>query len=124
MNSDGARVVIPSLAIGLIAGLLSGLLGVGGGVVMVPLLVTLVGLSQHQGHATSLAAIVPIAAVAAVGFGIEGRLDIAHAGFLAAGSLVGAPIGARVMAGTKEATLKIAFGVFMICVSVSLLWPS
>lgn len=101
---------------------MSGLLGVGGGIVMVPLLVS-VGLTQHHAHATSLAAIVPIAAVAAATFALDGNVDYAIALLLAAGSLVGVPLGARVMARTKEAPLKIAFGVFMIVVAAQLLWP-
>src|SRR5688500_6857675 len=47
------------IAIGLVAGIASGLLGVGGGIVMVPLLATFAGFAQHRAHATSLAPIVP-----------------------------------------------------------------
>lgn len=101
---------------------MSGLLGVGGGIVMVPLLVSR-GLSQHRAHATSLAAIVPIAVVGGAAFALDGEVDYSIALLLAAGSLVGAPLGARVMAGTREAPLKIAFGVFMVVVAISLLWP-
>jgi uncharacterized membrane protein YfcA len=101
---------------------MSGLLGVGGGVVMVPLLVAQ-GLSQHHAHATSLAAIVPIAVVGGVTFALEGEVDYTIALLLAAGSLVGAPFGARVMARMREAPLKIVFGVFMIVVAIALLWP-
>jgi uncharacterized protein len=117
------KQVVFATGIGLIAGFLSGLLGVGGGVIMVPLLVA-IGLSQHKAHATSLAAIVLIASAAAVPFALEGRVSVAAAVLLAAGSLVGAPIGARLMAKTPEATLKIAFGIFMIAVSARFLWPT
>ena len=99
---------------------MSGLLGVGGGIVMVPLLVSR-GLSQHRAHATSLAAIVPIAVVGGVAFALEGDVDYSIALLLSAGSLVGAPLGARVMARTKEAPLKIGFGVFMIVIAIRLL---
>ncbi|MQB00924.1 MAG: TSUP family transporter [Actinobacteria bacterium] len=64
------------LAIGLVAGLASGLLGVGGGIVMVPLLTAFVGLDQHRAHATSLAAIVPIAAVGALTFALSDSIDV------------------------------------------------
>lgn len=55
--------MIATVAIGLLAGILAGLLGVGGGVLFVPALVILMGLGQHQAEATSLLAIVPVAMV-------------------------------------------------------------
>ncbi|HVL64613.1 MAG TPA: TSUP family transporter [Actinomycetota bacterium] len=119
--SDGRA---PRLAaIGLAAGVLSGLLGVGGGVVMVPLLVLAAGLSQHHAHATSLAAIVPIAAVAAARFAAAGEVEVADAALLALGAVVGAPVGARIMHGLGEASLKIAFGVLMVVVGGVMAWP-
>ena len=110
------------IASGLCAGVMSGLLGVGGGFVMVPLLVAVAHLSQHEAHATSLAAVVFMAAVGAATFGAEGEVEVRLAALLAAGSLFGAPLGARIMANTAEGHLKIAFGVFMVIVSGLLLW--
>ncbi len=116
------RAVVTLALIGLLAGLLSGLLGVGGGVVMVPLLVGVVGLSQHSAHATSLAALIPIASVGATKFALEGSVDYRVAGLLAVGALVGAPLGAGLMARIKEGLLKVLFGVLMVGVGVQLLW--
>jgi uncharacterized protein len=110
-------------AVGLLAGVLSGLLGVGGGIIMVPLLVLVVGVSQHEAHATSLAAILPIAAVGAATFAFAGEVDYPIAALLATGAVLGAPIGARLMAHSGEGTLKIAFGVLMIVSGVILVWP-
>lgn len=101
---------------------MSGLLGVGGGVVMVPLLVMAVGLTQHQAHATSLAAVVLMGAVGAATFGAEGEVDVPLAALLAAGSLFGAPLGARIMHRAAEGPLKVAFGVLMLVVAGMLLW--
>ena len=109
--------------IGLAAGLASGLLGVGGGIVMVPLLTMLAGFTQHRAHATSLAAIVPIAAVGAATFAFEGEIAYPIATLLAAGSLIGAPIGARIMARASEGMLTTMFGLLMLAVSIQLLWP-
>ena len=109
--------------IGLAAGIASGLLGVGGGIVIVPLLVLALGMGQHRAHATSLAAIVPIATVAAIPYAVSGHADYGIAGFLAVGGLVGAPIGARALGRSDEGTLKLLFGLLMIAVSVELLWP-
>ena len=112
---------ITSLAIGALGGFLSGALGVGGGIVLVPLLVLMLGLSQHSAHATSLAAIVPIAAVGAATFAAHGEVSYRVAGLLTLGTLVGAPLGARVMVRTSEAGLKIAFGMLAVVVGASLL---
>lgn len=122
MNRTVVRTLAPAIVVGLLAGVLSGLLGVGGGIVMVPLLAGVLGLSQHDAHATSLAAIVPIAAVGALTFAVEGEIDLPVAGLLALGALVGAPLGARVMARTAEGTLKTLFGVLMMAVGLQLLW--
>jgi uncharacterized membrane protein YfcA len=118
-----ARDALLSVAIGAVAGVGSGLLGVGGGIVMVPLLTAVLAFGQHRAHATSLAAIVPIAAVGAAKFAIEGHTDLALAGALAAGAIVGAPLGARLMARSGEGLLKTLFGVLMLAVAAELLWP-
>lgn len=117
-----ARAIVAIVLCGSVAGLMSGLLGVGGGVVMVPLLVLVAGLSQHQAHATSLAAVILMGAVGAATYAAAGEVDLKIALPLAAGSLVGAPLGARLMARTGEGNLKTAFGVFMILVAGLLLW--
>jgi uncharacterized membrane protein YfcA len=109
--------------IGLFAGLLSGLLGVGGGIVMVPLLVLVASYGQHEAHATSLAAIIPIAAVGALRYAAAETVDYRVAVLLAAGGLLGAPLGARLMARTSETALKLLFGLLMVAVAVQLLLP-
>ena len=116
------RVRLATIASGFVAGLMSGLLGVGGGIVMVPLLVYAAHLSQHQAHATSLAATIAIGAAGAATFASGGEIDLRVAGLLAAGTLIGAPLGANVMARTPEAPLKIAFGMLMIVVAGLLVW--
>ncbi|MEA2516267.1 MAG: uncharacterized protein QOG16_105 [Actinomycetota bacterium] len=113
---------LPIILCGLVAGVMSGLLGVGGGVVMVPLLVLVAKQTQHQAHATSLAAVVLMGAVGAATFAADGEVEVKLAIALAAGSLFGAPLGARIMARTAEGSLKIAFGVLMLLVAGLLLW--
>ena len=108
------------VAIGLAAGLASGLLGVGGGTVMVPLLVTFLAFSQHRAHATSLAAIVPIASVAVVVFGAEGVVEYDTAALLAGGAILGAPLGAKAMACVGERSLEAAFGMFLVAVGIAM----
>jgi uncharacterized membrane protein YfcA len=81
-------------AIGTLAGLFSGLFGVGGGVVIVPLLVLWLGYGEREATATSLAAIVLIAGVAAATQGVYGHVHLGD------GALVGIPAVAGVLAGT------------------------
>jgi uncharacterized membrane protein YfcA len=84
---------VPLLAVGAVGGLLSGLFGVGGGFVMVPLLMWLAKLDQRRAVATSLLAVVPIAIVSAVGYALQGEVDLLAATIVAAGALAGAPLG-------------------------------
>jgi uncharacterized membrane protein YfcA len=86
-------VILPLLVVGAVGGLLSGLFGVGGGFVMVPLLLWLARMEQRQAVATSLLAVVPIAIVSAIGYGVQGEVDLSAAAVIAAGALAGAPVG-------------------------------
>ena len=89
---------------------------------MVPLLVIFVALSQHQAHATSLAAVIAMGAVGAATFAADGEVDVGVAALLALGSIVGAPLGARLMAGLSAPRLQGAFGVLMLVVAGLLFW--
>ena len=106
------------LAIGLGGGLLSGLLGVGGGIVMVPLLVLWASYSQRDAHAVSLGAIIPISIAGIATYGVAGEVRYWQALGLAAGSIVGARIGAELLARIDERLLKIVFGTFLVGVAV------
>ena len=108
------------LAIGGGGGLLSGLLGVGGGIVMVPALVLWARYSQREAHAVSLGAIIPISAAGIATYGIAGEVRWWQALGLAAGSIAGAPLGARLLARIDERLLKVVFGLFLVAVAVLL----
>jgi len=108
------------LAIGLGGGLLSGLLGVGGGTVMVPLLVLWAAYSQRDAHALSLGAIIPISVAGIATYGVAGKVEYWQALGLAAGSIAGARIGAGLLAKIDERLLKIVFGTFLVGVAVLL----
>jgi len=105
-------------AIGLGGGLLSGLLGVGGGIVMVPLLVLWAAYSQRDAHAMSLGAIIPISIAGIATYGAAGEVRYGTAIALAAGSIVGARIGAGWLARIDERLLKVVFGTFLVAVAV------
>jgi uncharacterized protein len=100
---------------------LSGLFGVGGGILIVPGLVLLLRMNQRVAHATSLAAIVPIAASAVAGYALEGSIDWPAAVWLASGAAVGAVIGARALQRLSDRTLRQAFGGFLLLSALALL---
>ena len=106
------------LVIGLIGGLLSGLLGVGGGVIMVPLLVLWAAYGQRDAHAMSLGAIIPISIAGIATYGVAGEVHWWAALGLAAGAIVGARLGAGFLARIDERLLKIIFGVFLVGVAI------
>ncbi len=108
------------VAIGVVGGLLSGLLGIGGGVIMVPLLVLWAGFGQRDAHAISLGAIIPISIAGIVTFGIAGRVNWLDALALAVGAVAGARIGAALLARADERVLKIVFGCFLVAAAVTM----
>lgn len=112
-----------ALALGTMAGVLAGLFGVGGGIVLVPGLVWLARLPQHQAHATSLAAIIVTAPAALTPFVAEGAVSWPAAAALAVGALFGAVGGAHVMRQIPAAGLRRLFGALMLVVAVRLVLP-
>jgi len=122
MESSAVRpspVLLAGIGVG--AGVLSGLFGVGGGIILVPAMVLLAGMAQQRASATSLASIVPIAAVGAIIFGSADSVDLPAALVLTVGSLVGVQIGTRLMARIGDDRLRIGFAVFMIAVALTML---
>jgi uncharacterized membrane protein YfcA len=107
-------------AIGLAAGVIAGLLGVGGGVLFVPGLVLLVGLDQHHAEATSLLAIVPVALVGTYRQDRYGNVRRADALTLGLLSIVGAASGVALANVLSGAALRDAFAALMVVVAAQL----
>lgn len=110
------------LGVGLGIGLLSGLLGIGGGSFLVPILTGYFLMAQHKAHATSLAIVVPTGIVGAAIYGLHGSMDILLSAKLAVGGVIGAMIGARLMKRIPAAQLKRLFGVMLILVGIRMVW--
>ena len=106
------------VAIGLGGGLIGGLLGVGGGIVMVPLLVLWARRGQRDAHAISLGAIIPLSIAGIATFGAAGQVRVLPAIALAIGAVAGAGIGARLLSRIDERLLKSVFGIFLAAVAV------
>lgn len=109
------------VAIGLAGGVLSGLLGVGGGIVMVPLLVLWAAYGQRDAHAMSLGAIIPISCASVLTYGVAGEVHPGQAAALAAGAVAGARIGAGALTRMEERPLKLVFGTFLAAVAILML---
>jgi len=111
------------ILLGVAAGVVSGLFGVGGAIVIVPGLVLLAKLPQHAAHGTSLAALaVPLGIiVGALEYHKRGQVNFAFAAVIAVGLVVGAYFGSRLAGQLSEAMLRKAFGGFLLLVSVKLL---
>ena len=114
---SGPTLYVALVGFGVVAGVASGLLGVGGGVVMVPLLVLWAAYPQREAHAISLGAIIPISIAGIATYGIAGEVRWWDALALAAGSIVGARIGAGWLVRIDERLLKVVFGVFLVGVA-------
>jgi len=111
------------ILLGLIAGVLSGLIGIGGGVIIVPVLVFLFGLSQHQAQGTTLALLVPpIGILAAWTYYKEGYVDIRIAAFVAAGFLIGSLFGAKLSTGLSNVVLEKVFGIALLLIAIKMIF--
>jgi uncharacterized membrane protein YfcA len=117
----GERLDAGLIGVGVLGGLLSGLLGVGGGIVMVPLLVLWAGRSQREAHAMSLGAIIPISLASVLTFGAAGKVHLGVAFALTVGSVAGARVGAGALSRIDERRLKVTFGLFLGGVAILML---
>lgn len=107
------------LVIGLGAGVLSGLFGIGGGVVIVPALVGLGGFSIHRATGTSLGALLlPVGILGAVEYHRQGHIDVRASLLIALGLATGAWFGARGAQHLNSATMQRAFAAFLVIIAV------
>jgi uncharacterized membrane protein YfcA len=112
------------LILGCAAGVLSGLIGIGGGIILIPALVYILGFSQHMAEGTTLAAMVPpIGILAAYVYYQNGNVDLKTAGFISVGFLLGGFLGARLAQNFSSETLQKIFAVILILVGVKMFWP-
>lgn len=105
--------------VGLVAGVLSGLFGIGGGVIIVPLLVLVLGFTAQQAAGTSLAALLlPVGLFGAIQYWQAGQVNFLNATLLALGLLFGAYLGARLGLSLPSEVVERAFGVLLVIVGV------
>lgn len=110
------------LLIGLLAGMLSGFVGVGGGIIMVPALVWLIGYGQHQAQGTSLAVLVlPVVAIAAWNYHRQHPLDLRAVGLIAGAFVLGGYLGSRMALSIPADAVKRVFGLVMLVAALKLI---
>jgi uncharacterized membrane protein YfcA len=112
--------MIEAVLIGLLAGIVAGLLGVGGGALFVPALTIGLGLSQLDAEATSLLAIVPVALVGALRQRGHGNVDLRTGALLGLLGIAGAVAGAAIANAVQERALEVTFALFLLFVAFQL----
>ncbi len=113
--------MISYILIGILGGLLSGFMGVGGGIIMVPFMVYLAGFSQHLAQGTSLAVLsIPVIAFGAYQYYIQGNVDIKAAITIAIFFIIGIMISSKLVHNLNSETLKTFFGFFIILVGIKM----
>ncbi len=106
------------LSLGLIAGTLSGMFGIGGGTILIPGLVFLAGLTQHEAQGTTLAImLLPIGLLAVMRYYHSGHVRFDIAAFICIGFLIGGLLGANVAGGVPNLILRKGFGAFLMIVA-------
>jgi uncharacterized membrane protein YfcA len=110
------------IILGIIAGVISGLVGIGGGVIIVPALIFLFGMSQQTAQGTTIAMLVlPVGALAALIYYRQGYVDIPAAALIALGFVAGSIGGAKLAVTLPTAVLEKGFGVMIVLIGLRLI---
>ena len=116
------QVFFMLILIGLFAGMLSGLIGVGGGIIIVPCLMFFVGFNQYQAQGTSLGLLLlPIGILAVMNYYNKGYIDIKYVGIMAVGFVIGGWLGSKISLALPEDILKKIFAVIPFYTGIKML---
>jgi uncharacterized membrane protein YfcA len=122
-NNMDMQTILIVILIGIAAGTLSGLVGVGGGVIIVPALVYFIGFSQKTAQGTSLGLILlPVGILGVLQYYKQGHIDVKVVGMLAIGFLVGGYLGSRIALNLSQETVKKIFAVVMVIVALKMIF--
>ena len=111
------------IMLGVLAGAMSGLFGIGGGIIIIPALVLLAGFTQHEAQGTTLAVfLLPIGLLAAMRYYKSGHVHIFIALLICLGFVVGSLFGANVAESLSNIALKRAFGIFLLVMSIYMIF--
>jgi uncharacterized protein len=122
-NKMEAQTILIIIVVGIAAGILSGLVGVGGGIIIVPSLVYFLAFSQKTAQGTSLAMIMlPVGIFGVMQYYKQGHVDFRIVGLLALGFLAGSFFGSRIALSISQETLKKVFAIMMIIIAIKMLF--
>jgi len=111
------------IILGLVAGILSGLIGIGGGTIIVPALILFFGFSQHMALGTTLALLIPPVGILAVWiYYRDGYVDFHTASLICIGFLFGAFLGARIATNLSNVLLERIFGVVLLLIALKMIF--
>jgi uncharacterized membrane protein YfcA len=115
--------IVLYITVGLVSGILGGLLGIGGGIIIIPAFIYIFGMSQHMAQGTTLALMVPpIGLLAAWTYYNHGDVNLKVAAFVCIGFFIGGLLGAKLAAGIPEAMLRKTFGIAMLAIALQMIF--
>lgn len=110
------------IGIGLLAGIAGGILGVGGGIIVIPAMVFIMGMTQYSAQGTNLAMMIPpIGILAALNYYKSGYVNVKFAAILAASFIIGGWLGSKLAVHLPQETLKRIFGVMLLIVAIKMI---
>jgi hypothetical protein len=116
------ETVLLLIVIGLLAGVFGGMVGLGGGVIMIPAMVYLMGMSQHAAQGTSLAVMLPpVGLFAVMNYYKAGQLNMKYALIIAAAFLIGGYFGSKIALNIPVSLMKKIFGVVLIAMALHMM---
>lgn len=119
MNTE---TLLMLLLIGLLAGIFGGMVGLGGGVIMIPAMIYMLGMSQHEAQGTSLAVMLPpVGLLAVMNYYKAGQINMKYAMVIAAAFLIGGYFGSKIALNIPVTTMKKIFGFALIAIALNML---
>jgi uncharacterized membrane protein YfcA len=110
------------LGVGLAAGVAAGMFGIGGGLIIVPALIFLLGMKEKQAIGTSLAALIPpVGLLGAAEYYRNGYINIKYAALIAVGLFIGAYFGARIVMSMPDALIRRIYAIFLLVIAARML---
>ena len=117
------QTILIIVVIGIAAGVLSGLIGVGGGIIIVPALVLLIGFTQKEAQGTSLGVLLlPVGILGVLQYYKQGHIDIKVVGYLSLGFIVGGYFGSKIAMNISQEAVRKVFAVVMILISIKMIF--
>ena len=115
------QTILILFCIGIVAGMLSGIVGIGGGIIIVPALVFFLGISQLKAQGTSLGILLlPVGILAVIQFYKQGYIDMKTVGIVACSFVVGGYLGSKIALALPQETVKKVFAVLLLLISIKM----